>query len=109
MKSNFLFTTPKQEFTEMVIEKIEVNNGQKDFHLEEGEHIIEMKLSELNKMDIRAGDTVIFVGDDCKGIDLSQRPADAVSFSLHDDNISTEAPKEIKKKTVRVKNKKNIE
>lgn len=84
-KTKFLLTTPRQgEITEMVIENIAIKGEQKSFQLEEGEHIIEMKLSDLLKMDIRQGDTVNFLGEDCKGVDLTQRPNNAVSFQASD-------------------------
>lgn len=101
MKTNFLLTTPKKDVvTPMIIENIWVKSENRPINTEEGEHIIEMKLSELISMDIRVGDTVNFIGEECKGSDLTQRPANAVSFLSPDDLAVKD------KRKVRVKSKK---
>lgn len=100
--TKFLLTNPSSndEVIPMVIHRIVEKGSQANFHLEEGEHIIEIMQSDLEKMDIRLGDTVNFLGEDCKGVDISKRPLDAVAFSLPDGEEGEEEQKiKAKRKT----------
>lgn len=85
-KTKFLLTNPNtEEVTPMVITGITEKGKLTNFELEEGEHIIEIMLSDLEAMDIRLGDTVDFLGEECKGVDLEKRPEDAELFIPPDD------------------------